>query len=89
MERMTNAWTESDANGDGKLNYEEHCAWEAKMRALKEADGDWHESDHAQANYEIVNSVSEGDGYTQAEMRAVLGPWTAKFEAIKAAAEGQ
>ena len=58
------------------------------MRALKEADGDWHESDHAEANYAIVNSVSEGDGYTMAEMWAVMGPWRQKWEAIKAA-DGQ
>ena len=88
MTRLTNAWNEADANGDGKLNLEEHKAWENKMRALKEADGDWHESDHAEANYAIFNSFSEGDGYTMAEMMAVMGPWRQKWEEIKAA-DGQ
>ena len=41
---------------------------ENTMRALKEADGEWHESDHAQANYEILNAISEGEGYTKEEM---------------------
>ena len=88
MARMNNAWNEADADGDGKLNLQEHKNWENKMRALKEADGDWHESDHAEANYAIANSVIEGDGYTMAEMWAVMGPWRQKWEAIKAA-DGQ
>ena len=55
------------------------------MRALKEADGEWHESDHIQANYEILNSVGEGEGYSKEEMQACMGPWMAKFEELKAA----
>ena len=80
-----NTWNECDADGDGKLNLQEHKNFESKMHALKAADGDWNESDHAEANYAIVNSVSEGDGYSMSDFRACMGPWMAKFEACKAA----
>ena len=82
---MMNAWNNADADGDGKLNLEEHKAWESAVRAIKQADGDWHESEHDQANYEILNSISEGEGYTFAEARAIMAPWMAKFEELKAA----
>ena len=55
------------------------------MRALKEADGEWHESDHAEENYNIVNSIGDGDGFTMQQMRSIMGPWLAKFEELKAA----
>ena len=54
------------------------------MRAMKEENGEWHESDHVEENYAICNSISEGDGFTMAEMWAVMTPWMAKFDELKA-----
>ena len=69
MAKMMKAWSDADANGDGKLDLAEYRTFDAAMRAIKEADGEWHESDHAEENFNIVNSISEGDGFTMAEMR--------------------
>ena len=85
---MMKAWSDADADGDGKLNFAEHQVWENAMRAAKEAEGEWNESEHTQANYDIANSVGEGDGYTMAELMAILGPWARKFEELKNA-DGQ
>ena len=76
-------WNDADVDGDGKLNLAEYKKFEAAMHAIKEADGDWNESDHAEENYAICNSVSEGDGFTMADFGAVIAPWMAKFEALK------
>ena len=89
MQEMANAWSDADADGDGKLNLAEYRVFEQKRRELKESNGEWHESDHAEANYAIINSLAEGDGFTQAEMYAAMAPWMAKWEEIKAADEAQ
>ena len=85
MAKMQQAWDDADANNDGKLDLAEYRVFDAAMRAMKTADGEWHESDHAEANYGIGNSLSEGDGITMAEMRQAMAPWLAKFEELKAA----
>ena len=64
MAKMAKAWSDADANGDGKLDLAEYRNFDAAMRAMKEADGEWHESDHAEENYNIVNSIGDGEGFT-------------------------
>ena len=88
-QEMENAWNEADVDGDGKLNLAEYRVFEQKRREMKESNGEWHESDHAEANYAILNSLSAGDGFTQAEMYSTFAPWMAKFEEVKAADEAQ
>ena len=39
MAKFNKAWSDADANGDGRLDLNEHKAFEATMRAMKEADG--------------------------------------------------
>ena len=89
QQEMQNAWNEADADGDGKLNLAEYRVFEQKRREMKESNGEWHESDHAEANYAILNSLSAGDGFTQAEMYSTFVPWMAKWEEVKAADEAQ
>ena len=86
---MANAWSEADADGDGKLNLAEYRVFEQKRREMKESNGEWHESDHAEANFAILNSLSAGEGFTQAEMYSTFVPWMAKWEEVKAADEAQ
>ena len=89
MQMMNKAWTDADSNGDGKLDRAEFGTWAEAMRAVKVAEGEWNEPEnHDDEDYEIMNSVSEGEGFTMAEMMSVFGPWMAKFEALKAA-DGQ
>ena len=89
MAKMNKAWTDADSNGDGKLDRAEFGNWAAAMRTMKTEEGEWNEPDnHDDEDYEIMNGISEGDGFTMAEMMSVFGPWMAKFEELKAA-DGQ
>ena len=84
--KMTQMWTDADADQDGKLNLAEYRVWQGNMDAMAIERGDWRESgDHMEENYNISNMISEGDGVTMAEMFMVMGPWMAKFEELKAA----
>ena len=71
------------------MDLAEYRVFENIRRTTKESNGEWHETDHAEANYAILNSLSEGDGFTMDEMKAVFGPWFAKWSEIKAADEAQ
>ena len=65
MEKFNKAWTDADSNGDGKLDRAEFGAWAAAMRTLKTEEGDWFEAEnHDDEDYELMNGVSEGDGFT-------------------------
>ena len=80
-------WNSADVNGDGKLDLAESRAFAAAIKAQKDEEGDWSESlDLVEENYNIINMISEGDGYTMAEMWMAMGPWMAKFMECKAAA---
>ena len=57
-------WNDADANGDGKLDLVEARRFDAAYKAEVESSGEWYESDHVEENYNIFNSVSEGDGFT-------------------------
>ena len=90
MGRFATTFTEADSNGDGKLVLAEYQVFEQKMRDFKIADGDWVEAEMPyERNYNVANSVSEGDGVTMADMGAVMKPWMAKFLELKAADEAQ
>ena len=67
--RMATAWTDADADGDGMLNLAEYRVFDAAMRKFKVDAGEWHESDHAEENWNIGNSLSAADGVTMAELR--------------------
>ena len=85
MERINKAFTDADADGDGRLNLAEYRVFDATIRALKTAEGEWHESDHAEENWNIGNQLSEGDGVSQEDLRAFSAPCAAKFNELKAA----
>ena len=89
LAKMNEAWSNADANGDGKLDRAEFGAWAEAMRKMKTEEGEWNEPENCDdTDYEIMNGISEGDGFTMPEMMTVFGPWMAKFEALKAA-DGQ
>ena len=69
MNKMAQAWTDADADGDGMLNLAEYRVFDAAMRKIKVDAGEWHESDHAEENWNIGNSLSAADGVTMAELR--------------------
>ena len=69
MAKMTKAWADADANGDGKLNLEEYKAFDAALKAIALANGEWYEDgDYHEANFNMANSIGEGDGFTMPEM---------------------
>ena len=82
---MAQAWTDADADGDGMLNLAEYRVFDAAMRKIKVDAGEWHESDHAEENWNIGNQLSEGDGVSQEDLRAFSAPCAAKFNELKAA----
>ena len=82
---MIKDWNDADANGDGKLDLVEARRLDEAYKAEAESLGGWYESDHVEENYNIFNSVSEGDGVTFDEYCQVLMLWEAKFEELRAA----
>ena len=65
IQKLNKAWTDADTNGDGKLDRAEFGAWAAAMRTVRAEEGDWCEAEnHDDEDYEMMNSVSEGDGFT-------------------------
>ena len=85
IQKLNKAWTDADTNGDGKLDRAEMGTWAVAMRAMKDEEGEWCDSDHDDQDYEIFNSVGEGDGFTMAELFACFKPWHVKFDELKAA----
>ena len=89
QKRMAQTWADADADGDGMLNLAEYRVFDAAMRKYKVDAGEWHESDHAEENWNIANSLNAAtDGVTMAELRQIMVPWMAKFEELKAADDG-
>ena len=43
MAKMMKAWADADANGDGKLDLEEYKAFDASLKAIALANGEWYE----------------------------------------------
>ena len=68
LKKMAQAFTDADADGDGMLNLAEYRVFDAAMRKMKVDAGEWHESDHAEENWNIGNSLSDDDGVTMAEL---------------------
>ena len=68
LNKMAQAFTDADADGDGMLNLAEYRVFDAAMRKMKVDAGEWHESDHAEENWNIGNSLSDDDGVTMAEL---------------------
>ena len=83
MQKFNQAWTDADSNKNGKLNLDEFRVFEQAMRTAREANGEWFERDNAEANYNIFNSVSEGDGFTKKECWAILREWKKIFDHLK------
>ena len=68
--RMAQTWADADADGDGMLNLAEYRVFDAAMRKYKVDAGEWHESDHAEENWNIANSLNAAtDGVTMAELK--------------------
>ena len=80
MAQITQCFTDADADGNGALNLEEYRTFEASTRKIAIDDGDWREADpKIEETYALMNAVSEGEGFTMADMFATMGPWMAKF----------
>ena len=89
MAKFTKMYTDADTNGDGKLDRAEYTVFADAVRAAKAAEGEWDDQENFDdVDYEMMNSISEGDGFTMADMWTIFGPWMAKFEELKAA-DGQ
>ena len=86
---MNQNFTDSDVDGDGKLNLAEFRVWEAKGHEESRRHGTWAEEGHTEENYAVANMLSEGDGVTIAEFWTIITPWMAKFEELKAADAAQ
>ena len=85
--KMGKAWTDADADQDGKLNFAEYKAFDATVKAIGAEDGIWQESaDHCEENYNILNSISEGEGIGKADFFKFQRPWMAKWEQLKSEA---
>ena len=75
-DRMTQAWADADADGDGRLNLEEFRTWTATMDAIAAEEGDWREEgDHTEQVYNIMNSFSEGNGFKMIEFMMLTAYW--------------
>ena len=86
MQKMNDAWTSADSNGDGKLDLQEYKVWDAALRKIAADAGEWYDEDKSDLHYaEVLNKISEGDGFTMPDMMRTWGPWMAKFEELKAA----
>ena len=88
MALMNTAWTNADANSDGKLDLAEYIAFQEAMKKITLDKGEWYPADNgAERVYNIINSFSEGDGITMPELFALFGPWMAKWQELKTAAQ--
>ena len=55
MEKMTNAWSQADGNGDGKLDLQEYKNFDAALRKIATDAGEWYDEDMTDAHYEVLN----------------------------------
>merc|ERR1712010_4355 len=84
MAKQAQLFNEADANQDGKLNLAEYKVWEGKMRDQARENGTWFEADdHTEENYNVCNSIGDGDGFTHAELLQIMGAWMPIFESLK------
>jgi hypothetical protein len=87
MAKVNAQWAAADANNDGKLDLAEWKVFSQASRKAEADEGNWvDQDDRAEETYAAFNQMSEGDGFTIAEMFTCYGPWIAKFEELKAAA---
>ena len=90
MATITRQFGEADANGDGRLNLEEHLAYCRILNELEASKGKFciTDADLLIENYAVSNCVNSAeDGYTMADMFSVMGPITTRWAVLKAAAE--
>ena len=81
MQKIAKFWADADVNGDGKLDLAEFTTFVAATRADTEAQGHWQEADPETPKvYAMINSLSEGEGFTMEEMMSTWEPWMEKFE---------
>ena len=83
--KQAQIFSDSDANQDGKLDLAEYKVWEGKMRAQACENGTWFEAeDHSDENYNVCNSIGDGDGVTHDQLLQIMAVWMPKFESLKA-----
>ena len=80
-------FAEADANGDGRLDMEEHLTYMRISNEHEQKQGKFifTDADILAANYRIFNCVSAEEGYTLAEMMSVFGPVMAEWAVLDAA----
>jgi hypothetical protein len=88
MAEMTADWSESDADGDGKLNVEEFKVYITKAKARETTAGCYTRPDPGEARttemYNAANSIGEGEGIVMMDFFTVMGPWMTKYLEITA-----
>ena len=95
MTDMNTWFTESDANGDGRLDRDEYFAFCDKANAKAAAEGHFTMSQEARNEtqagfYQAGNSIDpSNDGMTMAEMMQVMGVAMKKSLELRAAWEAE
>jgi hypothetical protein len=82
MANLNEDWNASDADQDGKLILAEFQVWLTKAKDRERAAGVYVRPDdpaRAEAFYNLINAVSEGDGVVLMDFFKVMGPWMAKY----------
>ena len=82
---MTKAWTDAAGDGNGKLNLQQYKNFDEALRKIATDANEWYDEDKTDVHYEVLNQMSEGDGFSMTDMMKTWGPWMAKFEELKAA----
>ena len=83
LAKLTAIFDATDVNGDGKLDLAEYKVFDDAINKSAIDDGKWVETKNQDEDYtNILNAIGEGEGISFAELKAVWGPWMAKFKEL-------
>ena len=83
MASLNALFVESDANGDGRLNFDEYNVFEAGLIEQSKADGTFVEprADHTQRTWEVYSGVNPAEeGFSYAEWLGAAGKFMAYYK---------